>query len=461
MPSFVSRLTCSRCERTFHHLDVRGTCECGGPLLVDYDLDLIGARVTREEIARRPETMWRYLELLPVEDPGRIVSLGEGFTPLLEASSLGRRVGLPYLRIKDEGGNPTGTFKARGASAGVTAAVERNLFDVALATAGNAGGAWAAYGDASGVRVHVVMPADAPRVNDLEARAYGADVVSVDGMLPEAAGVVAEGVRESGWFDVSAMREPYRVEGKKTMGFEIAEQLNWRMPTTIVYPTGGGVGLIGIWRAMLQLKELGWAQGDLPRLVMVQAEGCAPLVEAFSNRAPEAKEWPSPRTVAHGLRVPKPFADSLVLQAVRDTEGTAIAVSDDAIRDAMRLLILETGIFAGPEGAAAIAGTLELARRGELSRTERVVVLMTGAGHKAPDDMLTVTAEESLSDDQKADVNESDPSDGPGGTDRADRADGADGPDGAERSNGWEESDRSEGPGDTEDRAEDPDAAEE
>ena len=289
MASFVSHLECPRCGRSYDHRQLATVCECGSPLLVEYDLDRVAAAVSIQDLATRDRTMWRYRELLPVEDESRIVTLGEGWTPLLHASRLGEAVGVPDLWVKDEGLLPTGTFKARGAACGITAAVERGVTEVALPSAGNAGGAWAAYGAAAGVAVHVAVPSDTPELMRLECEAYGASVALVDGSISDAGRVVEEESQRNGWLNAATLREPYRIEGKKTLGLEIAEQLDWRFPDVIVYPAGGGVGLIGIWRALTQLRSLGWVPGDQPRLVIVQATGCAPLVKAFHEGSDAAR----------------------------------------------------------------------------------------------------------------------------------------------------------------------------
>jgi threonine synthase len=359
-------------------------------LLVDYDLERVAQAVGRDVIAGRPPGMWRYRELLPAGDTAAVVTLGEGSTPLLPVPRLGRRVGLPQLLVKDDGLNPTGTFKARGAACGVTRAVELGVTDVALPSAGNAGGAWAAYGAAAGIRVHVAMPRDAPAACRDEVSLYGADLELVDGLISDAAGVVTRWCDEHGWFDASTLREPYRVEGKKTLGLEIAEQLAspsgaWRMPDAIVYPAGGGVGIIGIWRGLTQLRELGWVSGALPRLIVVQAAGCAPLVRAFEQGADESEPWTDATTIAAGLRVPAALGDFLVLRAVRETGGTAIAVTDEDIVDAVRDLAVHAGILAAPEGAATLAGARHLRERGELRSGDRVVLINTGTGLKYPD----------------------------------------------------------------------------
>jgi threonine synthase len=384
MASFVSHLECPRCGRVFDHRRLETVCECGSPLLVEYDLERVAGAAPREALTRRDRTMWRYRELLPVEDEGRIVTLGEGGTPLMHAERLGRAVGVPDLWVKDEGLLPTGTFKARGAACGVTAAVERGVREVALPSAGNAGGAWAAYGATAGVAVHVAMPADTPELMRLECEAYGASVTLVDGSIADAGRVIADDSLRNGWFDAATLREPYRVEGKKTLGLEIAEQLGWQFPDAIVYPAGGGVGLIGIWRAVTQLRSLGWVKGT-PRLVIVQAAGCAPLVAAFREGCEESEPWPDPRTLAVGLRVPKPLGDFLVLRAVRETDGTAVSVTDDAILSAMTRMAREARVSACPEGASTLAAVQAMRSSGDLDGSERVVLVNTGTALKYPE----------------------------------------------------------------------------
>lgn len=384
--SALATLDCPRCGERFDPQELHNRCACGSPLLASYDLETVAAVVDPVAIATRAPTLWRYRELLPVSDPARIISLGEGFTPLLP---LPASLGFDRLLYKDEGSNPTGTFKARGAACGVSRAAELGARHLALPTAGNAGGAWACYGAAAGLPVHVAAPADAPAVNLLECEAYGAEVSRVDGLISDAARVTAEGVSRHGWFDVATLHEPYRVEGKKTLGFEIAEQLGdglrWRMPDAIIYPAGGGVGIIGIRRALGQALALGWAAGDLPRLMVVQAAGCAPIVRAFEEGAGTTRPWTGARTLAAGLRVPDPLGGGLVLEAIRATGGTAVAVEDTAIVDALLRLARQTGILAAPEAAATLAGADALAERGELARDEEVVLVGTGTGLKYPE----------------------------------------------------------------------------
>jgi threonine synthase len=385
VPSFVTDLACPRCGRRHDAGLPQNLCDCGGPLLVEYELEAVGAAATKEAVAARPFDMWRYRELLPVEGSADVVSLGEGGTPLLRPGPLGSRIGLRGLLVKDDGLNPTGTFKARGASSGISMARAFGIGAVALPSAGNAGAAWACYGAAAGIEVHVAMPRDAPVTNQLECRLYGAELTLVDGLISDAGRVIADGVAEQGWFDVSTLKEPYRIEGKKTLGLEIAEQLGWRSPDAVVYPAGGGVGAIGIWRAFAQLSSLGWIQGPPPRLFVTQAEGCAPLVKAFAEGKDASEPWEGATTIAAGLRVPHALGDFLVLRAIRETGGGAVAVSDDAIREMVSLLGRQAGISAAPECAATLAGAVALRERGELAAADEVVLINTGSALKYPE----------------------------------------------------------------------------
>jgi threonine synthase len=337
----------------------------------------------REELARRPATLWRYRELLPIEDPAHIVTLGEPNTPLLDAHRIGEELAIPRLTIKDEGLLPTGTFKARGAAVGVTRALELGVSTLALPTAGNAGAAWAAYGARAGIRVVVVMPDTTPQTIVRETASYGADVYLVPGSIADAGAVVKRACIEYGWYDASTLKEPYRIEGKKTMGFELAEQLGWKLPDVIVYPTGGGVGLIGMWKAFAELRQIGWIdQNDKPRFVAAQATGCAPIVRAFESGTNESEPWPDPQTFAAGIRVPKALGDFLVLRALRESAGIALAVTDDEMRDMMRLVGSMEGMLVCPEGAAAVAAAAKLRRDGWIRDSESVVVFNTGSGLK-------------------------------------------------------------------------------
>jgi threonine synthase len=386
MAGFVSHLSCPRCGEQHDAGKLHNVCTCGSPLLVEYDLDRVRGALVKDGLASREPTMWRYRELLPVPEGAEIVTLGEGLTPLIPTPRLGETVGIPDLWVKDEGLNPTGTFKARGAACGITMASALGTREVALPTAGNAGAAWACYGAAAGLTVHVAMPADAPLASQAECRLYAADVTIVDGLISDAARTVEAGVRARGWFDVSTLREPYRIEGKKTLGLEIVEQLGWEPPDAIVCPAGGGVGIIGIWRAVRQLRELGWID-RLPRLVVTQAEGCAPIVKAFEEGREESEFWEGAKTIATGLRVPKALGDFLVLRAVRETGGTAVGVSDEEIVDAMRALARDAGVLAAPEGAATLAAAIRLRERSDLEPGDRVVLINTGTGLKYPEAM--------------------------------------------------------------------------
>jgi threonine synthase len=326
--------------------------------------------------------MWRYAPVLPVRQPASIVSLGEGMTPLVRANRLGASVGAANIWIKDEGLNPTATFKARGLSCAVSMAVELGIGKVVMASAGNAASALAAYAAAAGIEAHLFMPRDVPHANYVECRAYGAEVTLVDGLIGDCAKLAADREDREGWFDLSTLKEPYRVEGKKTIGYEIAEQLGWTLPDAIVCPTGGGVGLIGMWKAFEEMERLGWTGGKRPRMISVQAHGCQPIVRAFERGAGQAEFFENAVTVAAGLRVPKPFGDGLILKILRESGGTAVAVSDQELIDAGGRLAALEGIFAAPEGAACVAALRKLFAGGLLKADERIVVLNTGSGLK-------------------------------------------------------------------------------
>ena len=384
--SFLSHLECSRTGERYDADVVQGTSQAGAPLLARYDLDGVAASVTRDEMASRPPDLWRYHELLPVRDPHRVVSLGEGMTPLLPAPRAGARLGLPRLLVKDDGLLPTGAFKARGAAVGVSRAAELGVTGIAMPTNGNAGAAWAAYAARAGLGALVAMPVDAPVITRRECVVAGAELHLVDGLIGDAGRMVSAAVGErEGWQDTSTLREPYRIEGKKTMGLEIAEQLGWRCPDVLLYPTGGGVGIIGIHKALLELREMGWISGDLPRLVAVQSTGCAPIVDAFHAGLDESTAPANPSTIAFGITVPKALGDFLVLEAVRATDGTAVAVTDEELLDAQAALARDEGAWICPEGAACVAAAGQLRESGWLTGDEEVVVLNTGAGLIYPD----------------------------------------------------------------------------
>jgi threonine synthase len=332
--------------------------------------------------------MWRYAPVLPPADDA-IVSLGEGWTPMIRSRHLGARLGAEALWIKDEGLNPTGSFKARGLSCAVSMCVELGIRKTAIPSAGNAGSALAAYAAAAGIEAHIFMPRDVPQANYLECKAYGARVTLVDGLISDCARIVAERAPAEGWFDISSLKEPYRIEGKKTMGYEVAEQLGWELPEAIFYPTGGGVGLIGMWKAFDEMERLGWIGSRRPRMIAVQAEGCQPVVRAFEEHEDRSRFFEDSRTVAAGLRVPKPLGDFLILRAVRESGGTAIAVSDEEMLDAGVQLASEEGIYAAPEGAASVAALAKLLACGFLKPSDRIVLYNTGSGLKYPEAYAT------------------------------------------------------------------------
>lgn len=389
--SGLHHLRCPSCGAEHDADRVVNLCRCGSPLLAGYDLDLVAASVDREAIAARPPTLWRYHELLPVRSPRHVLSLGEGMTPLVELPRLGAAYGLRRLLMKDEGLIPTASFKARGAAVGASRARELGVAGIAMPTNGNAGAAWATYAARGGMRSLIVMPLDAPTITRRECLAAGAELYLVDGHIGQCGQLVGRAVgQRTGFQDVSTLKEPYRVEGKKTMGLELIEQLGWRVPDVILYPTGGGVGLIGIYKAIRELQELGWIGDALPRLVAVQSTGCAPIVRAFERRASRSQPWPNPQTVAFGLTVPKPIGDFLILDALYATDGTAIAVDDeDTLAEQVRCARLE-GALLCPEGAATLVAARRLRESGWLGTDDEIVVLNTGAGLKYPE---TVSAE--------------------------------------------------------------------
>lgn len=386
MASFLRLLRCARCGEAHDATIEQHLCAaCGGPLLAEYDLQAIAATVRPEDLAGRERSMWRYREFLPLSHFEQRVSLGESWTPLLEVPRLAEDLGLAGLLVKDEGLLPTGSFKARGAAVGVSRARELGARVLALPTAGNAGGAWAAYGARAGLEVRVVTPEDAPLINRAELGATGARAAAVRGLISDAGRIVARAVARHGWYDAGTLREPYRIEGKKTMGLELAEALNWTLPEAILYPCGGGVGVIGMWKVFAELAALGWLRGPLPRMIVVQAAGCAPIVEAFRRGDLESQPWPNASTVASGLRVPKALGDFLVLRAVRESGGTAVAIDDESIREAIYAVGRREGLLLSPEGAATIAAIPALLASGALLPDERVVAFNTGAGIKYPE----------------------------------------------------------------------------
>ena len=386
MTSTFQGLECSICGLA-HRIDVAQTfcLECGRALLARYDLRTARRAFRRGLYRHRPFDMWRYLEVLPVTDAAQIVTLGEGGTPLLSVSRLRHSTGLAELWVKDEGGNPTGSFKARGIAAAITRARQLGITEVGIPTAGNAGAAAAAYAARAGLIAHVAMPADAPRPMIDEVRAYGAALTLVDGLISDAGRWIRQGVAKHGWFDMSTMKEPFRLEGKKTMGYELWEQLAGKLPDVIIYPTGGGTGLIGMWKAFDELAEMGLLEGPRPRMVVVLSTGCAPIVRAFEDGAERAEPWVGAASLAPGIRVPGAFADDLILRAVRQSGGVALAVEDTAILEATRRLGRLEGMDAAPEGGATLAALEELLAQGWVKADERVVLFNTGSGLKHPE----------------------------------------------------------------------------
>jgi len=382
--SYLSQLKCSGCGKEYSHHELHTFCpSCQSPLLSLYDLKGVRQKVDRDEISHRKKGMWRWHELLPVLEKENQIFLGEGDTPLLSLPHLESELGLSNLYVKDESSNPTGSFKARGLAAAISKAKELGVEKVIIPTAGNAGGAMAAYAARAGLRAHIFMPRDTPFANIEESRMAGAQVILVDGLISDAAGMAGEMARAEGWFDVSTFKEPYRVEGKKVMGYELAESFDWSLPDVIIYPTGGGTGLIGMWKAFDELEALGWLENTKrPRMVSVQADGCAPVVKAFHEGASFCDFWINAQTIASGLRVPKSFADHLILQDIYESQGTAVAVSDQAILDSQRQLATMEGIFAAPEGAATLAALKELIKQGWVHPEERIVLFNTGSGLK-------------------------------------------------------------------------------
>ncbi len=354
-------------------------------LFARYDLEAARQSFSKQDLAAREWTMWRWRELLPVRDPANVVTLGEGMTPLLRLPRLGAECGLRRLSAKAEGLNPTGSFKARGLSAAVSRAKELGVKTIALPSAGNAAGAAAAYGAAAGMQTYVFMPQDAPEINKVESAITGAHVLLVKGLISDAGKIVRELGPKRHWFDVSTLKEPYRVEGKKTMGLELAEQFGWELPDAIIYPTGGGTGIIGMWKAFEELEQLGWIGSKRPKMISVQAAGCAPIPRAFEQGQATAEPWPNAQTIAAGLRVPHPFADYLILRAIRASGGTALAVTDDEIRAAMDAWARREGMFVSPESAATYAAAVRLSGSGFIRPDDKVVLFDTGAGLKYPD----------------------------------------------------------------------------
>ncbi|MEE8142097.1 MAG: threonine synthase [Planctomycetota bacterium] len=382
---FLTHLECSECATRHEADELWSVCRaCRAPLVARYDLEAAGARLSRSTLVHRRGGMWRFRELLPLPEAETPVSLGEGGTPLLELPRLARELGVRQLFAKDESVNPTGSFKARGMSVAVSMARSLGARALAAPSAGNAGGALAAYGARAGLPVQLAMPADVPAANRIEAMSCGAQVELLEGTIADCGRWIAERAPKAGWFDLSTLKEPYRVEGKKIMGYELVEQLGWQLPDVILYPTGGGTGLIGIWKAFAELQELGWIQNQasLPRLVAVQAAGCAPIVEAFASGRDQATPPPHPRTLACGVRVPSPLGDRWMLRVLKESHGLAVAVEDSRLLAGSRRLARTEGLFSAPEAGALVAALEQLIASGELHPQQRIVLLVTGAGIK-------------------------------------------------------------------------------
>ncbi|WP_432354176.1 threonine synthase [Sporosarcina sp. A2] len=384
--SYVSHLQCPKCNKEYSAGVEHQLCECGSPLLVNYDLEELRNVLKREDLLKRKPDLWRYRELLPVQREENVVTLGEGMTPLIPMERLGADMGISNLHMKDEGIIPTGTFKARGAAVGVSMAKELNIHELAMPTNGNAGASWALYAARGGIKSTIVMPVDAPKITRNECAIAGANLYLVDGLISDAGKIVAQTVRDQGLFDASTLKEPYRIEGKKTMGYEIAEQMNWKVPDVILYPTGGGVGLIGIYKALKELQTLEWIpQGKLPRLVAVQSDGCAPIVKAWKEGKKESEFWEGSETIAFGINVPKALGDFLVLESLYETNGCAVAIDDESILEEQKQIAELEGAFVCPEGASAFVAARQLREENWIKEDDVVVVLNTGAGIKYPD----------------------------------------------------------------------------
>jgi threonine synthase len=381
--STLTHLSCSRCGEEYNADKLMNLCPaCEKPLLARYDLDKAARTLTRDSVRERESSLWRYEEVLPVRTRAAQLKLGEGWTPLICAQALGREIGCPHTLIKDESLNPTGSFKARGLVMAVGRAYELGAEELAIPSAGNAAGAMSAYAAKAGLRAHVYMPEDVPAPFRVECSILGAQVTLVDGLITDCGARVREKVEQFGWFDVSTLKEPYRIEGKKTLGYEVVEQLGWRMPDVIVYPTGGGTGLVGMWKAFDEMQQMGLIGSERPRMVSVQSSGCAPMVRAFELGEEFAEPWQGAKTIADGLRVPAAVGDFLILEAVRSSGGVAIAVTDDEMLRSAGLMGRNTGIFPAPEGAATLAGQIRLLESGWLQGDETVVLFNTGTGLK-------------------------------------------------------------------------------
>ncbi len=379
---YLTHLECSKTGKKYNSTPLQNISDAGVPLLARYDLKRIADTIKKSAFVGCRSDIWRYKELLPIADEKYRISLGEGFTPLRNTEGLGDAIGGQNLWIKDESLNPTDSFKARGLAVAVSAALERGVSKFAIPSAGNAASALAAYAAEAGVEANVFMPADTPRAFITECQYYGANVELVDGVISDCGRIVQERKEQEGWFDVSTLKEPYRLEGKKTMGLELAEQMDWQLPDVIVYPTGGGTGLLGMWKAFRELQQLGWITGPLPRMMVVQTSGCAPIVRAFENGDDEARHWDHPETVASGLRVPDAIGDFMILNVLRESNGQAVSVTDEELLHYTKVMAEHTGIFPAPEGGATLAALVKLKNQQWIQPDEKTVLFNTGSGFK-------------------------------------------------------------------------------
>ncbi|MBM4171213.1 MAG: threonine synthase [Ignavibacteria bacterium] len=383
MKNFFSHLECGFCGEIYSKTKIWNLCiKCNKPLLARYDIESARNVFYKDVLKTRDKTLWRYFEMLPIDEQKNVLSLGEGFTPLIKAEKLESELALKNIYIKDESLNPTTSFKARGLCLAISKAKEFGIKEVSIPSAGNAAGAMSAYAALAGMRAFVFMPKDVPEPFIAECKALGAEVTLVDGLITDCGKLAAEGVKKFGRFDVSTLKEPYRIEGKKTMGYEIAEQLCWKLPDVIIYPTGGGTGLVGMWKAFDEMEKLGWIDSKRPRMVSVQSTGCAPMVKAFNEGKNFAQMWNGAKTVADGLRVPAAVGDFLILRAIRESCGTAVAVTDEELIEGSKQIGRTTGIFPAPEGGATLAALIKLKTSGWIKSEETVVLFNTGSGHK-------------------------------------------------------------------------------
>ncbi len=383
MRSYLTHLECTYCNNTYSADEANRLCaECGKVLYPRYDLEAASSALDKDKLRDRPANMWRYFEVMPVRDPANVVTLGEGFTPIFKAERFGPEMGCSNLHIKDEGVNPTASFKARGLSAAVSKAKELGITKITMPSAGNAAGAMTAYAAKAGIESYVFMPKDAPEANQKEVVITGGELNLIDGLISDAGVLSRARAAEEGLFDVSTLQEPYRVEGKKTMGYEIAEQSGWTLPDAIIYPTGGGTGIVGMWKAFAEMEAMGWIGPRRPKMFAVQAEGCAPMVRAFERGTEFAEPWQDAHTIAPGIRVPGGIGDYLILNAIRESGGGALTVSDDEILDYMGRVARSEGMFICPEGAATAAALEKLLSDGLLDPDENILLLNTGSGLK-------------------------------------------------------------------------------